>query len=250
MRKYDHCLDKSKRNNRQTLSSRLLAIAERVPHGAAVADIGTDHAYLPVYLIQNSIAGRVIASDVNSGPLDKALRNIKDSGTAQSIELRLGSGLEILSPGEVDTAVITGMGGLLIADILEKSSCIAREIQTFLLQPMNHLEGLRRYLVHHHYRIIDEVLVEDDGRIYCVMTVVNGQQEVPDEMYYKVGKSLVTKKDLLLAKYLENRVKELDKIICDIRLIDTAKTRERRKECEKECAMIRELLQRIKEGES
>lgn len=153
------------------LSKRLTAIAERIPIGASVADIGTDHAYLPIYLRLAGKVRRMIACDVNKGPLLCAARNIAES-TAREIELRLGDGLSVVMPEEVDTVVIAGMGGEIIADIIAGAPWIKIEKTRLILQPMTSGEDLRRFLSAEGFAILEEFAVADAGRVYAVIVAV------------------------------------------------------------------------------
>ena len=119
------------------LSPRLEVIAGCVAGVKSMADIGTDHGYLPVYLVENELVSRAIASDTNQQPLKKAEKIIKEQQLEKQIETRLGSGLSVLKPGEVDAVVMAGMGGLLIRDLLEAQPDVARQQKKLVLQPMN-----------------------------------------------------------------------------------------------------------------
>lgn len=156
------------------------------------ADIGTDHAYVPIELIRSGRATRVIASDVRQGPLDIARANIDESGLSDKIETRLGSGLSVLSPGEADTVIIAGMGGELIADILLKDDMTARQAE-LILQPMNSQYELRRWLIDNNYTIVKEELENEGKRIYNFLIVKSGEMKpyprdidyhLPPELYH------------------------------------------------------------------
>ena len=112
----------------------------------SMADIGTDHGYLPVYLVENELVAWAIASDTNQQPLKKAEKIISEQQLKKQIETRLGSGLSVLKPGEVDVIVMAGMGGLLIRDLLEAQPDVARQPKKMVLQPMNNQAVLRKYL--------------------------------------------------------------------------------------------------------
>ena len=140
------------------------------------ADIGTDHGYVAVELIKNARAKRVIASDVRQGPLNAAISNIKKNNMEDRIETRLGSGLSILRKGEADTAVIAGMGGELICDIIEKDIEIARSL-TLVIQPMNSQYELRKYLINNGFTIEKEDIECEGDRVYNILIVKNGEQK-------------------------------------------------------------------------
>ena len=131
------------------MSVRLREIAEllRGPSKLRAADVGCDHGYVSIYLVTHGIAKSCVAMDVRSGPLSGAKENVAEYGLSDIIETRLSDGLKELSPGEADALVIAGMGGATIASILKESTEIVASVKTFVLQPMNAADLLRRWLV-------------------------------------------------------------------------------------------------------
>lgn len=148
-----------------------MKLAGEVQSGDRVADIGTDHGLLPIFLCENRIASHVILCDINSGPLEKARENIARFGADLS-DLRQGDGLSCISPGEADTIIIAGMGGILIAGILCAGSDTARSAKRLVLQPRSKPEILRRFLRENGYFIIRESLVLERGDICQIITAV------------------------------------------------------------------------------
>ena len=144
--------------------------------GDVIADIGCDHAYVPIRLIQDERASRVIASDLNAGPLNIAKQNIEKYELSEKIETRLGGGLSILSPGEADTIIIAGMGGEIIEKILRADDEIARKSR-LILQPMNSQYELRKFLISNGYKIIAEDMALEGFKIYNILEVEAGFQE-------------------------------------------------------------------------
>lgn len=199
------------------LSPRLQSIADYVPNGAVVADIGTDHGYIPVYLVDKKISNKIIATDVNKGPLENARSYIEKKGYDKFIETRLGNGLKCLNPNEVDTVIIAGMGGLLIRDILEHSKHITRTIENFILQPMVASEDLRRYLYNNGYTIVDEKLAKEGNKIYEIMFVKHGSDSVDKDIFYEIGKKLVENNDVHLQEFLGNKIKKIEKVLNTLR---------------------------------
>ncbi|WP_406242265.1 tRNA (adenine(22)-N(1))-methyltransferase [Tissierella carlieri] len=151
------------------LSERLLTLANLVPKNSIVADIGTDHGYIPAYLIENKISKKVIGTDISKGSLDKIIEYVKELGFEDKIDSRLGDGLEVIKPYEVDTVIIAGMGGLLIRDILEKHKEISNSIIDFILQPMVAAKELRQYLIENNFEIIKEELVKEENKYYEII---------------------------------------------------------------------------------
>ncbi|MBE7037144.1 MAG: SAM-dependent methyltransferase [Ruminococcaceae bacterium] len=187
-------------NIQSVMTPRLLAIADSVPFGATVADVGTDHGYIPIYLYKEHKIERALAMDLRQGPLSRAEENIDRFGLKDFIKTRLSDGLCALSEGEADTAVIAGMGGLLIAEILEKSPV---KLDFYILQPMTATAELREYLAQNDYEITDERLAKEDNKIYTVMTVKHGKMTVLDPVYYQVGEKLIENRDPLLPELLD-----------------------------------------------
>lgn len=172
------------------LNSRLQKIAGMIREGDRVADIGTDHAYLPVFLIKEGKCREVFACDVSDGPLKRAAENIEKSGV-EGITLRKGDGLEAVSGEEVDTVVIAGMGGDLIARILEASEWAKDERYDFILQPMSSAEDLRQYICEKGFEVTAEEAVESQGRIYTVMKIkYTGRVRECDPVFYYFGRLL------------------------------------------------------------
>ena len=169
------------------ISKRLLTLCELVENGSRVADIGCDHGLLSIYLIKTGKASSVVACDINEGPLQTASRNIKRYG-CDGISLRLGDGLSKVEPNEVDAVIIAGMGGELIAEIIEKAPFLRSKDYTLFLQPMSSAYDLRKYLAEHAFEIIKEVAVRDK-RLYTVLQVrFNGEEYIPDSAFCAFGK--------------------------------------------------------------
>src|SRR5699024_2997163 len=137
----------TKRRKNMRLSNRLKTIGKLVPQNSIVADIGTDHGYIPAYLIKNKISKKVIGTDISKESLDKIIQYVKNLNYENYIDSRLGNGLEVIKPYEVDTVIIAGMGGVLISDILDKDKEVTDSISNFILQPMIGAEELRKYLI-------------------------------------------------------------------------------------------------------
>ncbi|WIV10711.1 class I SAM-dependent methyltransferase [Proteiniborus sp. MB09-C3] len=199
------------------LSPRLQAIADYVPRGALVADIGTDHGYIPVYLVDKEISNKIIATDINIGPLKNASSYIDEKYYGETIETRLGNGLKCLYPNEVDTIIIAGMGGLLIAEILENSKDITETVKRFILQPMSASEDLRKYLYDNKYKIIDEKLAKEGSKIYEIMLVTHGEDKIDKDIFYEIGKKLIENKDKHLKEFLDNKIRKTEKVLSTLK---------------------------------
>ena len=157
------------------ISKRLLCCASMVQPGSRVADIGTDHGYLGIYLLQTGAARHVIACDLRKDPLENARRNAKLFGVDGEMELRLSDGLEKILPDEVDTVVMAGMGGDLIQKILSQCPWRKREGLQFILQPQSAGNVLRRWLCEDGFEIQREEPVQDGHFLYTVMDIRQGE---------------------------------------------------------------------------
>lgn len=155
------------------LSKRMEAVVSMVsPQSFTIADVGCDHAYVSIALVQRNLAKKMIAMDVRTGPLDIAKRNVTEAGLANQIDIRLGDGLEKLQPGEADVIIIAGMGGLLIKGILERGMEILNcemKRPILILQPQSDLKEVRMFLRAHAYDIACEDMLEEDGKYYTII---------------------------------------------------------------------------------
>lgn len=184
------------------LSKRLRCIADYIDSGSRVADVGTDHGYIPAWLIQNGICERVIASDIKAGPLQTAVNTAKSAGVEENIDFRLCSGLDAYSAGEVDQVIMAGMGGETLISILEAKPW-TRE-KKLIMQPQSKIPELRSWLRENGYVILDAQLVYDAGRIYLVWLVTGGRETDSDGLTFNI---LLKKRDPLLGAYLEDMIK-------------------------------------------
>ncbi len=193
------------------LKGRLGLIAKKVPQCRLVSDIGTDHAYIPIYLVSEGRCEKALALDVKQGPIEAAARNIKANCLEGLIETRIGDGLEPVKAGEEDVIIIAGMGGILIKDIINRAFDRASKANLLILQPMNAVEILREWLYKNGFEIIDEELEAEGSKLYNVMSVKwTGNIADEEEIFYYIGKRLVEKKDPLLERLLIKRIKQLD----------------------------------------
>ena len=159
------------------LTPRLRAVAELVPRGARLADIGTDHAYLPVYLLQRGVIGHAIAADLRPGPLERARQTGERCGMAERMEFRLCDGLGGVRPHEADTITIAGMGGETIAHILAAAPWTKEGGVRLILQPMSSISDLRGWLWGHGYRILKERLVQEGSTFYTILLAEGGRAD-------------------------------------------------------------------------
>ena len=146
------------------LSKRLQAVAALVTAGYITADIGTDHAYIPIYLVEHGLIPSAFAMDINEGPLSRAREHVEENGLSDRIELRLSDGLCALQPGEAETAVLAGMGGGLMIRILKNSPDVTAGMKEFILQPQSEIARVRAFLLEEGFLFIREDMVLEDGK--------------------------------------------------------------------------------------
>lgn len=156
------------------LSNRLQTIANYVTAGSRMADIGSDHALLPTYLLQRDKCASAIAGELNTGPFLAAEKQAADAGLTDKLEVRQGDGLAVLKPGEADTVTIAGMGGGLMRDILEAGYAAGKleGVRELVLQPNVAEDAVRRWLADREWYLEDETIIEEDGKIYEIMHAV------------------------------------------------------------------------------
>ncbi len=225
------------------LSERLTAVASMVTPGLNVADVGCDHGYLAIYLVKKGISPRVIAMDINHGPLQRADENIREAGFDGKIDVRLSNGLEMLERGEVSSIVMAGMGGPLMTDIIDRGIDICDGARELILQPQSEIEEVRHYLEDHGYRIISEDIVLEDGKYYPMMKAVHGEMYLENDVYYRYGKILIKEEHPILRAYLRYEREMLrgirDELLASER---TPKVNERLKELERDIAIVNEAI--------
>jgi len=225
------------------LTPRLKIIADSIQGFETLADIGSDHAYLPIYLIKSGRVKSIIATDVNSGPAEISRKRIKNHGLEPKISVREGNGLRAINPGEAEVIVIAGMGGILIGDILDKGIDAAKSAKLLILQPMRDSEKVRKWLLEHGFHIIDEELVKDQDKIYEVIWSQPGEEAGEAKGLLLIGEKIIEKKHPLLEEFIYRKVKELEKIMIALEAMDSDNCRERAEECRAMLAYYREVAE-------
>lgn len=225
------------------LSKRLLALAEMVSEGNVLVDVGCDHGYLPIYLIQNHHIPKAIAMDIGKGPLERAKDNIKAHGLEGYIETRLSDGLEKLRPGEGDTLLISGMGGPLIQQILSRGEAEAVLMRELILQPQSDIPGFRKYLSEEGYEILDENIIYEDGKFYPMMKASRRTKRVYTPLEYRYGPVLLKKRHPILREYLVKEAENLRMIQERLRHMDSGKASVRLEEIKEEMQLVQAALE-------
>lgn len=192
------------------INDRLMTAVPLVREGARLADIGTDHAYLPIYLLEQGKIASAIAADINRGPLDKANENITKYGLGDKIDTVLCDGLAKIHADQVDDIAIFGMGGELIVKIIDEAPWLKDCKKRLILQPMTHPEKLRKYLAQNGFEIINEALSLDRGKIYqTVCAEYDGQKRSFDSFTLLFGEYIIANGGALFAQLLQATKKQL-----------------------------------------
>ncbi len=242
------------------ISKRLKTIADYVPPGSRLADIGSDHALLPVYLLTHQICTLAIAGEVADGPLQAAKQQIARAGLSKKIEARKGDGLEVIADEEIDVVTIAGMGGSLIRSILENGNHLLRGVRMLILQPNVGEETVRRWLHEHGWFLTDETILEEDGRIYEVLVAerIDGAQAESDRLYasdrfslgeqasawnFRMGPWLLWNAEPLLSKKWQTELQKWQSVYRQLEQSQSAEAALRRIEVLQQTKELEEVLQ-------
>lgn len=224
------------------LSKRLQAVADLVSEGRIVADVGTDHGYIPIYLLETEKCPKAIAMDINQGPLLRAKEHIAEHGLNAKIEVKLSDGVKALSVGECDCVVVAGMGGALAVKIMEEGQAVFKSLREFVLQPQSELAKVRQYLWEHEYCVTAEDIVLEDGKFYPMMKVRNGASENYTQIELRYGKGLLMQKHPVLKQFLEKEVKTKKLILSNLESKSGEHIENRKKELLEELFFAKEAL--------
>ncbi len=195
------------------LSDRLEMVVSFVLPGSCVADVGTDHGYVPIVLVKRGIAARALAMDIREGPLARAREHISRYGLEGQIGTRLSDGVRGLEPGEADTVIAAGMGGELIVHILREGQRLWDTVGHWILSPQSEPEKVRRYLQENGFRIAGERMLCEDGKFYVVMDAVRGEMEPLNLAQAVYGPCLIREKDPVLYDFLKREEDALSRIL-------------------------------------
>jgi tRNA (adenine22-N1)-methyltransferase len=242
------------------LSNRLQRIHDQIPEGSRLADIGSDHALLPVAAVRSGKAAGAVAGEVNPGPYEAARKQVSDAGLKERITVRRGDGLEVISAGEVDVITIAGMGGALIASILDRGLSKLDEVKLLILQPNVGEDILRRWLLEHHWVVVAEQLLEEDGKVYEIITAMpqelspianeevyrarplQGGVELTSDLLLRMGPYLTDRPtDVFFAKW-ESEIVKLQSVVQSISKSDQESSRDKAAEVERLIVNLKEVL--------
>ncbi len=230
------------------LSERLKLVASFVTEGNILADVGTDHGYIPIYLVENEVIPSAIAMDINKGPLERAGEHILEHGLVDKITTRLSDGLSKLKDNEAETVLIAGMGGALTVRILEDGKEVLKNVKELVLSPHSEISLVRYFLINNGYKIVKEAMIYDLGKYYTVIKAIHTTTSInldkaeydDNRSFYLFGRELVLNKDKVLFEFLQKEVIQIKSII---EVIDNnEKANERRKELSEKLEIIQEVL--------
>lgn len=228
------------------LSERLRRVAENVLSAGVVADIGCDHGFTSIYLVQEKRAVAAIAMDVNEGPLERAKEHIIQYGMSDRISLRLSDGLKKLLPGEADTILMSGMGGALIARILKEGKDTAVLAKELVLSPQSEVFLVRRCVHELGFQIASEEMLIEQGKYYVIIRAVPGAEVYKEEIDYLYGKKLMDRQDETFFRFMQAEEVRVNKVLQGFSNQGLSVSKEqRRKELWQEKARIQEVLNRM-----
>lgn len=231
--------------NAQQLSYRLSRVANYVPQGAVVADIGSDHAYLPCFLVAEGLAEKAIAGEVVKGPFESAKKQVRQEGLEKRIAVRLASGLAAIEKEDAVTAVtIAGMGGPLIASILEQDKALLEGVQRLILQPNVHAKAIREWAAANGWRIIDEEILEENSKIYEIIVLEPSRDAVEfGEKELLFGPLLMAQRSAVFQVKWQREMAQWQKIIASMEAnAEAADIVEKKQELARKIKLAEEVL--------
>lgn len=223
------------------LSTRLAAIASFVPKGSRVIDVGTDHAYIPIYLVEEGLAISCLATDINKGPLEKAQKNLTAHGLHQ-VQLMQTNGVEGITSDAGNVLMISGMGGYLIVDILKRGQALVQNMDRLILQPQQDIAEVRKYLHEIGFRIEDEAFVEDEEKYYTVIVAVPGKEHYDKAYEYLYGKCLIEQRVPVFKTWIMQKLDKQEKIYASLMNQTSESANTRKGELEAEIRTLREVM--------
>ena len=236
-----------KKLNTDRLSQRLEAVANYIPKGSRLADIGSDHAYLPCYTVKKGIVPYAVAGEVVDGPFQSAKRQVEMEGLLNEIDVRKGNGLEVISEDEVDCITIAGMGGALITSILEEGKEKLKTVKRLILQPNISAISIRSWLIKNGWLLIAEEILEEDDKIYEIIVAEKGEpedkpiSELEKELLF--GPFLLKEKSAVFKKKWQTELKNWQRILANLeKAAHTDETINKKKELIGKIKLVEEVL--------
>ncbi|MFC0415720.1 tRNA (adenine(22)-N(1))-methyltransferase TrmK [Cytobacillus solani] len=232
--------------NTEKLSQRLEAVANYIPRGSRLADIGSDHAYLPCYAVKKGVVPFAVAGEVVEGPYQSAKRQVKMEGLDEQIIVRKGNGLEVIALGEIDCVTIAGMGGALIASILEEGKNKLDSVKRLILQPNISALTTRQWLLDNAWELIAEEILEEDDKIYEIVVAEKGDPLKPYKNLQKellLGPLLMKQSSAPFQKKWRNELKNWQRILKQLEnAAESEETILKKKELNEKIRMVEEVL--------
>ena len=235
--------------NSEKLSKRLETVAKYIPIDSRLADIGSDHAYLPCYMVQNGFISFAIAGEVVEGPFQSAKGQVVQLGLDEKISVRLGDGLAVIEQGEVDCITIAGMGGSLIASILEQGKAKLGQVTRLVLQPNISAISVREWLLENGWGLTAEEILEEDGKIYEILVAEQGDEKVAYQNNLEkgllLGPYLIKDKDYIFQKKWSMEKENWLKILNQLeKASNTVENNEKKQELQKKIGLVEEVLEK------
>ncbi|WP_051343617.1 tRNA (adenine(22)-N(1))-methyltransferase [Alicyclobacillus herbarius] len=241
------------------LSPRLQQVADWVPRQAHLADVGTDHALLPIYLMQADRIVKAVASDVRAGPVQRARRNVARHGLEDRIAVRQGYGLSIVQPGEVDTITLAGLGGQLATEILEHDFAVVERVTSVITQPMGGVWLVRRFFYERQWQIERETVVSDSGYTYMVIEFRPGTgldpayapftgQEIALTAAFEFGPHLLLHPNAAWYDYVQDKLTRWQRAATGMATSSRQEVGERRAQMMDACRWLANWLQQLEKG--
>lgn len=201
------------------LSDRLKMVAQLVNSCNTIADIGTDHGYIPIWLIKNNVCKYAIATDVSKGSCDKAQNNVNINRLNEFIDVRCGNGLEVIDVGKdnVDTIIISGMGGLLMIDVLNSKIDVVNKAKQLVLQPQRDINKVREFIINNGFKIENETIIKDKDKIYIAINAIKGTDKNYSEKDLYFGKFLPYENSHVFKEYVNIEMNKLNNAIINIK---------------------------------
>lgn len=233
--------------NTDKLSRRLETVVKYIPEGSRIADIGSDHAYLPCHVVGTGLVPFAIAGEVVEGPYQSARKQVESEGLTECVVVRKGDGLEVISPGEVDCITIAGMGGALIASILDEGKEKLKDVKRLILQPNISAISIRTWLLNNGWQLIAEEILEEDGKIYEVLVAEQGDStrlyREKMETSLLLGPFLSKAKSKIFIKKWTGEKDNWNRILENLeKAVDSMENESKKRELQEKIRMVEEVM--------
>ena len=227
------------------LSKRLLAVASHIEEGAIVADIGSDHAYLPTYLVKKGIIQKAVAGEVVMGPFETAKKSVNRHGVSDRITVRLADGLFAIEENDgIDTVTIAGMGGSLIASILEQGKDRLQDVNRLIVQPNLHAQAIREWAVANNWKLVNEQILKEDGKIYEILVLETGSTSY-DDLELLVGPFLLAEKNNIFREKWEDEINQWLQVLKSIEnAVETPELVKKKEQLSNSITTLRKALEK------